>query len=168
MHGSICICPLFEKEAKCNSKMVYLCRKRSEMSILKCLLIICSIWFVFCSLDQQPDPENELLNTIEKEKYDEVQGKLTAKALMNYSHNPLLLAIKVSVAVLLNRIVFVGLCIVCRKQTTFSITGFWPYLHNGGNHKLPFGYITIFSRFHFIIDPTKIFLEVLGMTSVEE
>ena len=40
--------------------------------------------------------EKSLLETVEENPYPEVRGKLTAKALMDYSDNPLIFAIKVS------------------------------------------------------------------------
>ena len=53
----------------------------------------------FCSLDpdaqNKPDPEQELLNTIESKQFEKIKTKLTAKALMVLP-NPLLSAIRVS------------------------------------------------------------------------
>lgn len=40
--------------------------------------------------------EDLLLRTIEEKDYYEIKGKLTAKAIINFGENPLLLAIKVS------------------------------------------------------------------------
>ena len=42
------------------------------------------------------DHEEFLMSGIERERYDWVQSEVTAKALMNKSNNPLLLAVKVS------------------------------------------------------------------------
>ena len=50
--------------------------------------------FFIMNLDD--DYEEFLMSGIERERYDWVQSEVTAKALMNKSNNPLLLAVKVS------------------------------------------------------------------------
>lgn len=44
---------------------------------------------------QERNREELLLHTVKEESYHKVHGKVTAKALMNYGDNPLLLAIRV-------------------------------------------------------------------------
>lgn len=52
-------------------------------------------FFSYLSAIQERKREKLLLQTVQEKSYHKVHGKVTAKALMDYGDNPLLLAIRV-------------------------------------------------------------------------